>query len=80
MPIQNTENNTQYCETCGAKNISKCMDCSTIIRGEIHNDGVLDLDEIKQPSSCHEGGTPNLFKDLIDLVKYFELNPEKSEN
>lgn len=78
--IQNTEHNTQYCETCGAKNISQCMECSEIIREEIHYDDVFDWDEIKQPSYCHECGTPNPFKALIEMVEYFELNPENAEN
>lgn len=83
--IKSTENNTQYSETCAAKNISKCMNCNAIIRGEIHYDGVLNGDEIKQSSYCHECGTPypwasNGFRDLIKMVEYFELNPEEAEN
>jgi hypothetical protein len=77
--IKNTENNTQYCETCGVKNISKGMECSEIIREEIYDNGVFDWDEIK-PSYCHECGTQNPFKALIEMVKYFELNAENAEN
>ena len=50
--IKNIENNTQHGETCGAKNISKRMEC----------------------------GTPYPFQDLIEMVDYFELNPEKAED
>ncbi|WP_042331249.1 DUF2321 domain-containing protein [Desulfosporosinus orientis] len=69
--INNTENNTKDFETCGVKNISKCMKCHGITRGV-------------QPSYYHECGTPhpwtsNRFKDLIKMVEYFELNPEDAE-
>ena len=40
----------------------------------------LDWDEIKQPSYCHEGGTLYPFKALIEMVEYFELNPDNAED
>lgn len=78
--IKNTENNTQYCEICGAKRISKCRQCSAIIREEIHGDGVFDGDENIQHSYCHECGTPYPYKALIEMVEYFELNAEDAED
>ena len=68
-----------------SKNISKCMKCKAIIRREIDYDGVINWDEIKQPSYCHECGTPypwssSKFKALIQMVEYFKLNAEKDEN
>jgi len=64
--------------------VFKCMECSAIIRREIHNDGVSDRGEIKPPSYCHECGKPypwtlERIKALIEMVEYFELNPENSE-
>ncbi|WP_075366851.1 DUF2321 domain-containing protein [Desulfosporosinus metallidurans] len=77
--IKNPENNTQYCETCGQRNISKCIECGSFIRGEIHYDGVFDWDEIKPPSYCHECGKPypwttERIKALIEMVEYSKLN------
>lgn len=59
----------------------KCMECSAIIRGEIHYDGVSDWGEIKPPSYCQGCGTPypwtsERIKALIEMIEYLELNPE----
>ncbi|KUO74438.1 MAG: hypothetical protein APF81_14535 [Desulfosporosinus sp. BRH_c37] len=63
----------------------KCMECSAIIRREIHYDGVSDRGENKQPSYCHECGKPYPWTSerimaLIEMVEYFELNPENCES
>ena len=74
------ENNTKFCETCGARNISKCAECNAIIRGTIHYEDIYDYDdEMKPPSYCHECGNPypwtaERIKALKEMVEYSELD------
>jgi hypothetical protein len=70
--FKNTESNKQYFETYGAKSISKGMECNAIII-------------VEQSSYCHKCGTShplnfNRFKNLIEMVEYFELNAEDAES
>lgn len=82
---KNPENNTKYCEKCGALNISLCAECQSFIRGDIHYENVICFDEISIPSYCHECGRPypwtlERIKALKEMVEYSSLNEhEKTE-
>ena len=48
------------CSTCGAKIITACSSCNSIIRGYYHVPGVADFgSDYKPPDFCHDCGQPH---------------------
>ena len=47
-----------YCDKCGTKTITKCLNCNVEIRGYYSVPGVINLHKTPVPSYCHDCGKP----------------------
>lgn len=77
------EQNTKYCQICGAETILVCNKCNLKIRGQYQLDGTS-INKMKLPLFCHECGNPypwTLVKKstVIELVNESEDVSEKDK-
>jgi len=53
---ESPEQRQNYCDQCGAKTITKCLNCNAEIRGYYSVPGVFSLGKTLVPSHCHNCG------------------------
>ncbi|MDU5107566.1 MULTISPECIES: DUF2321 domain-containing protein [unclassified Clostridium] len=84
--VEYPESNSEYCEKCGAKNISTCPNCKKTIDGYRHVSGWIGSLEIELPSYCKKCGSPfpwtesrtNALNEIVDLME--ELSNDEKED
>lgn len=56
--ISSPDFNKPYCPQCGAKTITKCVNCDSQILGHYHVSGVVGFSDRAVHSFCHDCGAP----------------------
>ncbi|MBW1976255.1 MAG: DUF2321 domain-containing protein [Deltaproteobacteria bacterium] len=54
----NPSKSQDYCPTCGAKTLTKCVECGDNIRGYYYHAGLGGAQPTPVPSYCHKCGKP----------------------
>lgn len=69
--LERSSRGSEYCDECGAKNITSCPSCGAKIRGDLIDSGVISIGfQPEAPKYCHRCGYPYPWtRSAIDAVK-----------
>lgn len=79
------EDNSEFCQECGAKNISNCPSCGKLIDGKRHTEDCIAFDSIELPKYCKHCGQAypwtkakiEAVEEIVDLMD--ELNEDEKQ-
>lgn len=64
---RNPEFSMRFCDKCGEETITKCLSCSSQIRGDYHVEGVFAVSRYSPPSYCQ----------IVDLSSHRQIGKFK---
>jgi len=81
---RNPEFNKQYCDRCGEKTITACLNCNTAVQGDYHCEGVTVIGTCPTPAPafCHNCGNPfpwTTAKQLAAIELFLEEDQSKED-